>query len=98
MYHHPTKQIRCVAHGIDFVSVGDPGSLKWMKDKVSGRFEIKTTTVGTKEQEGEVREARILNRVIRVTNEGWEYEADQRYADLIVQDTGAAGIGSLSHP
>ena len=74
MYHHPTKQIRCLVHGDDFVSVGDPRSLNWMKDKLSGRFKIKTTTVGTDEKEGEVREARILNRVIRATDEGWEHE------------------------
>ena len=70
MYHHPSKQIRCLVHGGDFVSVGVPGSLRWMKDKLSARFEIKTTAVGTKEQDGEAREARILNRVIRVTSEG----------------------------
>ena len=37
----------------------------------------------------EVREAIILNRIIRVTEGGWEYEADQRHADLIVKETGA---------
>ena len=33
-----------------------------------------------------------------MTEEGWEYEADQRHADLIIQETGAAGMGSLTHP
>ena len=50
------------------------------------------------EDQGEVREARILNRIIRVTEEGWEYEADQRHADLIIQETGAAKLSVLSHP
>ena len=54
MYQHPSKQIRCLVHGDDFVSVGDPESLKWMKDKLSARFEIKTTTVGPNEKNGEV--------------------------------------------
>ena len=69
-----------------------------MKEKLKGRFEIKTTTVGRKEEEGEVKEARILNRVIRVTDGCWEYEADQRHADLIIQETGAAKMSCLSHP
>ena len=69
-----------------------------MKDKLSVGFEITTTTVGANEKDGEVKEARILNRVIRVTREGWEYEADQRHADLIVQETGAASMGTLPHP
>ena len=69
-----------------------------MKAKLNARFEIKTTTVGPNTNEGEVQEARILNRVIRITPQGWEYEADQRHADLIVQETGASGTGTLSHP
>ena len=72
--------------------------MKWIKDKLSARFEIKTTTVGANEKGGEVKEARILNRVIRVTREAWEYEADQRNAGLIVQETGAVSMGTLSHP
>ena len=43
-------------------------------------------------------EARIVNRVIRVATDGWEYEADQRHADLIVQETGAASMIGLTHP
>ena len=41
--------------------------------------------------------ARLLNRVVRCTSEGWEVEPDQRHADLIVQElqlTGANGVTS----
>ena len=34
-------------------------------------------------QEGS--EGRLLNRVLRVTPTGWEVEADQRHADLIIK-------------
>ena len=34
---------------------------------------------------GELREARILNRIVRWTPQGWEYEADQRHTELIVK-------------
>ena len=44
------------------------------------------------------KEARILNRIIRVTPQGWEYEADQRHADLIIQETGASDKSTLTHP
>ena len=33
----------------------------------------------------ESREECVLNRVIRATEEGLQYEADQRHADIIVQ-------------
>ena len=91
MFHHPQKRLLCLVHGDDFVSVGALGQLRWMKEKPKARFEIKSTTVGSNEEEGEVKEARILNRVIRITCDCWECEADQsqRHADLIVQETGA---------
>lgn len=41
---------------------------------------------------------RILNRVVRVTADGWEYEADQRHVDIIIAETGASEKSSLTHP
>ena len=98
MYQHVSRNIRCLVHGDDFVSVGSPEELKWINSKLSARFEIKITVVGPNAQEGEAQEARILNRVIRITAQGWEYEADQRHADLIIEETGASSRGTLSHP
>ncbi len=69
--------------------------LKWLKGQLGDRFEIKTKLMGLKE--GESQEERILNRVIRVTKQGLEYEADQRHADLIIQETGASKLSALSH-
>ena len=34
------------------------------------------------------KEVRVLNRVVRWTESGWEYEADQRHGEIIVRDTG----------
>lgn len=34
----------------------------------------------------EEKEVRVLGRVIRFTDKGWEYEADQRHAEIIVND------------
>ena len=48
MSHHPSRQILWLVHGDDFVSVGDATDLKWLKEKLKGRFEIKTITVGAK--------------------------------------------------
>ena len=86
IFYHPGSGIRCLVHGDDFVCVGDSGNLEEPKGKLKKRFEIKTTVVAVKEEKGEVREARILNRIIRVTEDGWRDEADQRRADLVVQE------------
>jgi hypothetical protein len=84
MFYRPVRSILCLVHGDDFVSVGDDKQLSWLKGELKERFEIKTKLVGSGKSKGEVSEARILNRIIRRTDSGWEYEADQRHADLIV--------------
>ena len=56
------------------------------KGWLEGRFEIKTKILGG--GLGEEKEGRVLNRVIRVTENGWEYEPDQRHADIIVEAMG----------
>ena len=96
LYMHDGREMMCLVHGDDFVCVGSSTNLSWLKARLSDRFEIKTKLMGLKA--GESREERILNRVIRVTPEGWEYEADQRHADLIIQESGAAKLSTLSHP
>ena len=90
--------MRFLVHGDDFVCAWEVEQLAWFKKKLKERFEIRSTTVGTNQSAGEVREARILNRIIRITEEGWEYEADQRHADLIVKETGADKLSTLTHP
>ena len=65
-------------------------------------FEIKTEVVGT--GPGEAREARILNRVIRVDENGWEHEAGQRHGEMIVpyldmtNTTGVSTLGGEEQP
>ena len=48
------------------------------------RFKVKTQVVGS--GAGEAPEGRILNRTVRCTQQGWEYEPDQRHAELIVKE------------
>ena len=50
--------------------------MKWMLGKLAEGFKIKTKKIGLGPEE--VRETRVLNRVTRATEQGWEYEADER--------------------
>lgn len=97
-YFYAKRKLRCLVHGDGFVCAGGVEDLKLCKARLQERFEIKRATVGTDEAAGEIREARILNRIIRVTEDGSEYEADQRHADLVVKETGADDKSSLTHP
>ena len=52
----------------------------------------------TEEEHDEVDEARVLNRIVRVTEAGWEYEADQRHADLLIKGMGMEQANSTKTP
>jgi hypothetical protein len=82
-YFHSTAGLKVLVHGDDFVSSGKRESARWFREQLEGRFKIKTKVVG--KGPGEVKEASVLNRTIRVTDQGWEYEADQRHADLLIK-------------
>ena len=84
------------SHGGDFASVGHRAALKWFLQKLESRFEIKTSVIGT--GVGEVREARVLNRILRITERGWEYEPDQRHAEMIVEQLGLKDAKAVETP
>ena len=83
-YFHKQKKLKVLVHGDDFVSSGMRQQALWFKNELEKRFKIKTKVIGN--GEGEMREATVLNRTIRVMENGWEYEADQRHADIIVKE------------
>ena len=73
LYTNVAKKVQVFLHGDDFASVGTRVALKWFLQKLESRFEIKTSVIGT--GIGEVREARVLNRILRITEHGREYES-----------------------
>ena len=90
------RGLATLIHGDDFVTSGGHAECDWFREQLEKRFEIKSQLVG--EREDEQKEARILNRVIRVTAAGWEMEADQRHVDLIVQEMNLVGARGVSTP
>ena len=89
-------KIQTLVHGDDFVSVGNKEVMQKFKERLEGRFEIKTTILGS--AAGEETEGRVLNRVIRITETGWEYEPDQRHADIIVEAMGMKDAKGVATP
>ena len=49
---------------------------------------MKTTIVGHSLAPSVVREGKRLNRIIRATSEGWEYECNQRHVEVLVEQLG----------
>jgi hypothetical protein len=95
-FYNPKRELRSIVHGDDFVTQGPRKNMLWLKQKLEERFEIKTKIIGT--QPNEVREARILNRIVRVTPQGWEYEPDQRHADIIIDTMNLGCAKDLTTP
>ena len=41
---------------------------------------------------------KVLSRVIRVTEDGWEYEGDQRHGEILVRETGMTSSKGAATP
>jgi hypothetical protein len=83
-YFHARLEVRCIVHGDDFVLTGCAGALDEVKAGMHARFLLKELgRLGG--GQGELRELRVLNRVIRWTAAGLKYEADPRHVEIIVR-------------
>ena len=75
------------AAGRDLGWGGKQGKMDWAKDTEDEQVENEI-----------VQEARILNRIIRVTEDGWQLEADQRHADIAVEALGLKEAKATTSP
>ena len=65
--------------------------MTWLEQELSKAYEIQTQKLGMSkdcQQEG-----KVLNRIIRCTDAGWEIEADPRHAELVVEQLGIEDKG-----
>jgi hypothetical protein len=95
-FYHEQLRVRCIVHGDDFVLSGSATALDTVKAGMHERFLLKELgRLGG--GQGELKELRVLNRVIRWTPAGLKYEADPRHAEILVR--GVAGVErALSAP
>merc|ERR1711911_187427 len=91
-FYMKERNLRVVVHGDDFTVLGHELDLDWFRRKISERYEVKFRgRIGPESTDEKC--IRILNRVVQWTDEGIEYEADQRHAEIIVK---ALGLGEES--
>ena len=96
MLYHPVRDIMTLVHGDDYASAGNGEQMRWLQVELEKRFDIKTTVLGT--EAGDLKEGKILNRVLRVTEAGWELEADPRHADLFIEQLHFDGSKPVTTP
>ena len=97
LYFHNVWNVKTLVHGDDFVSVGSRDGLEKFAIILEKRFEVKKNLIGLGGGE-EKKGCRVLNRVVRVSEQGWEYEPDQRHAELIIEELGLAEAKAVSTP
>ena len=83
-------------HGDDFTISGPTESLEWLLKTMKARYEVTHEILGP--EANMVKEMRVLNRVIRWTDQGLTYEADQRHAELIVEAMGMKNAKGVATP
>jgi hypothetical protein len=91
VFTHSTRDIFLTVHGDDFLATSSPATLDWFEKAILTKFEGKVK--GRLRNPGD--ELRVLNRIIRRSEEGYEWEADQRHAELLIE---SAGLDSESRP
>ena len=96
LYWHPKRRVKSLVHGDDFVSVGRRSAVYEFNRRLASRFEIKTCVIGTDTKKGEVSEGKVLNRMVRCTDQGFELEADPCHAEIIIEQLGLNGTKGVA--
>ncbi len=64
--------------------MADTAGLKWMEAQTQEKYNVKSSILGP--EPGMKREVKILNRTLRWTQDGIEYESDPKHAELVVRE------------
>ena len=78
-----------IFHGDDFVGVGTPIDFGRTRAGLEDKYKLKVETLSG--DATDVKEVKILNKIIRWTARGIELEADPRHAEIVVRNLGLEG-------
>ena len=84
VFHHEDWDVKTVVHGDDYASSGPADGLAKLRQALEDKFDIRDTFILGYE-DGDLREGKVLNRIVRAGDAGWELEADPRHAELLIQ-------------
>ena len=87
VYFNPASGVRLVVWGDDFSFLGREKDLSDMLDKMRSWYSIKLRGIVGPDP-GDLKEIRILNRQLRWTTDGIEYEADDKHVQTIIKGVG----------
>ena len=82
----------CLVHGDDYFSAGNGAELVWFEGELRKEYGLKTQRLGP----GAAEEGKVLNRIVRWKDDGWELEADPRHSELIREQLGVKKSGGIT--
>ena len=88
---------RIVVHGDDFTVLAPESEIRRVCDIFGSKYEMKLRGIVGPDA-SDTKEITVLNRVIRWTSKGLEYEPDPRHAELLIEQLALHGCKSLSTP
>ena len=97
VFVHSKRKIYLTVYGDDFSARGRRDDLDWYETQMQEKFDltVKGRLGYAKEDDHEVR---ILNRLIRTTDKGVEYEADPRHAEELIRTLELEGCNPTVTP
>ena len=96
-FRHDEWGVSVVVHGDDFTALGTDESLDLYEAGLAKAFETKVRgRLGLDEKD--MKEIRILNRIIRITDKGLVYEADPRHVELLAKSLGMEDCKPVATP
>ena len=73
------------SHGDDLTTVDPKSSLDWFKAKLDQKYELKEAArLGPGNEDD--KDGRVLNRIVRWTENVLEYEGGQRQVEMLLQE------------
>ena len=83
-FSNESMGVHVVVHGDDFTALGTPSGLDMYEKGMAETFECKFKgRLGHGPED--LKEMRVLNRIVRVTDSGLRYEADPRHAEMLAR-------------
>ena len=84
IFVHESRGIACTVHGDDFTSTGPKAGLDGLEAQLKGKYDLRE---GGRLGPGpdDAKELTVLKRVLRYTPDGFEYEADPRQAEKLLE-------------
>ena len=96
-FFNSERSIHLVVHGDDFVILADDEQLTWLEQQLGEHLEIgDTCRLGRDPTDS--KEARILNRVVKLEEQGIRYEADPRHVEMLARDLHLESCADVSTP